>query len=261
MIPPYTVCDGELVAWAGDRTSFDLLQQRLAAGPSRSRTLAAEHPSSYVVFDLLAAESVDLRGRAFDDRRAALEGLADWSPPIQLSPLTDDFETAQQWLTVYAWSGIEGLVAKGGASTYRGATRGWQKFKHRTTEEAVVGAVIGPITRPDSVVVGRYTDGGQLIIVGRSVPLTGAQAASLAGVLEPAGPDHPWPDTVLSSRFGNGRDRVTLTKVKPDVVAEVSVDTARQAGVWRHGVRYVRFRPELRPVDVPTLPERAQTGG
>ena len=33
MLPPNSVCDGEVVAWAGDRLSFDLLQQRLAAPP------------------------------------------------------------------------------------------------------------------------------------------------------------------------------------------------------------------------------------
>ena len=64
-----------------------------------------------------------------------------------------------------------------------------------------------------------------------------------------------------SSRFGNNKDRVTLTKVRPTVVAEVSVDTARQAGMWRHGFRYLRFRPELHPDDIPTLSEHAQKGG
>lgn len=113
--------------------------------------------------------------------------------------------------------------------------------------------MIGPITRPESIVAGRYTPDGQLVIIGRSVPLSAAQSASLAAVLEPAEPGHPWPDTVISSRFGNGRDRVKLTKVKPNIVAEVSADTARQAGVWRHGVRYLRHRPELQPADVPTL--------
>jgi hypothetical protein len=96
----------------------------------------------------------------------------------------------------------------------------------------------------------------QLVIVGRSVPLSPAQSISLAAVLEPAGPAHPWPDTVISSRFGSRRDRVTLTKVRPTVVAEVSADTARQAGVWRHGVRYLRYRPELHPSDLPTLSAR-----
>ena len=131
-----------------------------------------------------------------------------------------------------------------------------QKYKLRATTEVLVGAVIGPITRPVSIVAGRYTDDGRLVIVGRSVPLSPAQSISLAAVLEPAGPGHPWPDTVISSRFGNNRDRVTLTKVRPTVVAEVSADTARQAGMWRHGVRYLRYRPELHPMDLPTLSGR-----
>ena len=260
MLPPNSVCDGELVSWAGERLSFDLLQQRLAAGPARARVLAAEHPASYVVFDLLAANSVDLRGRRFDDRRAALEALTTWSPPMQLSPITDDFDTARSWLVDYAGAGIEGLVAKGASTVYRPGFRGWQKIKHRTTEEAVIGAVIGPITRPESIVAGRYTRDGRLVIVGRSVPLSSAQSISLAAVLEAAGPQHPWPDTVISSRFGNGRDRVRLTKVQPTVVAEVSADTARQAGVWRHGVRYLRHRPELHPDDLPTLSAHAEKG-
>ena len=96
MLPPHSVCDGELVSWDGDRLSFDLLQQRLAVGPARARALAADHPASYVVFDLLAADGVDLRGRRFDDRRAALEALTTWSPPMQLSPITDDFDTAKK---------------------------------------------------------------------------------------------------------------------------------------------------------------------
>ena len=230
-----------------------MLQQRLAAGPSRARALAAQHPASYVVFDLLAADGVDLRGHRFDHRRAELQALTTWSSPMQLSPITDDLDTAKNWLVTYAPAGIEGLVAKGAATTYRGGVRGWHKIKHRTTEEALIGAVTGPITRPESIVTGRYTDTGQLVIVGRSVPLSTAQSASLGAVLVPAGPGHPWPDTVISSRFGGGRDRVRLTKVEPTVVAEVSADTARQAGVWRHGVRYLRYRPELHPLDVPTL--------
>ena len=120
----------------------------------------------------------------------------------------------------------------------------------------MIGAVIGPITRPDSIVIGRYTDTGHFVIVGRSVPLSAAQSISLTAVLEPAGPEHPWSDTVISSRFGSARDRVTLTKVNPVVVAEVSADTARQAGVYRHGVRYLRFRPELDPSDVATIQSR-----
>ena len=44
-----------------------------------------------------------------------------------------------------------------------------------------------------------------------------------------------------------------LIKVEPVVVAEVTADTSTQAGQARHGMRYVRLRPDLRPEDLPLL--------
>ncbi|MGO4341544.1 hypothetical protein [Pedococcus sp. 2YAF34] len=110
----------------------------------------------------------------------------------------------------------------------------------------------GPITRPDTV-VGGLCRGGELVIVGKSVSLSRSQAASLAEVLKPGPPHHPWPDEVSSSRFGSSRDKVKLTKVEPSIVAEVLADSALQAGVWRHPLRFVRHRPDLTPADLPSL--------
>jgi len=118
----------------------------------------------------------------------------------------------------------------------------------------LVGAVIGPITRPEAFVAGLYQS-GTLRMVGRTVPLRSAQSLALADVLVPAGPGHPWPESIAANRFGPGRDRVTLTRVDPTVVAEVSVDAAQQGGVWRHPLRFVRHRPELHPADLPELPD------
>jgi hypothetical protein len=102
-------------------------------------------------------------------------------------------------------------------------------------------------------VAGRYRD-GELVVVGRTSPLSPAQADELAAVLTPAGPDHPWPDRIGTGRFGGGRLSVPLTRVAPGVVVEVSADAALQAGVFRHPLRYVRLRPDLRPADLPPLP-------
>jgi len=46
------------------------------------------------------------------------------------------------------------------------------------------------------------------------------------------------------SRFNPGRKPVELTLVEP-VVAEVSADTARVGGSFRHAVRFVRLRSDL----------------
>lgn len=144
----------------------------------------------------------------------------------------------------YRPAGIEGLVVKGSAQPYRAGRRDWVKGKSRETREVIIGAVTGAIARPDTIVAGLLRD-GQLAIVGKSVPLSRSQAASLAKVLEPSPPQHPWPDEVSSSRFGSSRDKIKLTKVEPSIVAEVLAGSALHAGVWRHPLRFVRHRPDL----------------
>ncbi len=250
-VPAGTVLDGEVVVWGGERLDFALLQRRLATPPSRMAALAAAHPASYVAFDVLAAGGRDQRRRPWRSRRAALEELARrWAPPMQVSPVTADPAEARGWAADLRPLGVEGLVAKGAATRYAAGRREWLKVKSWETTEVVVGGVIGPLDRPGQLVAGRWRD-GELVVVGRTGPLTPAQSAELAAVLAPAGPDHPWPERIGTGRFGGGRLSVALTRVEPDVVAEVSADAALTAGVFRHPLRFVRVRADLRPDDVP----------
>ena len=118
----------------------------------------------------------------------------------------------------------------------------------------LVGGVLGPLRRPEVVIAGRFTETGELAIVGRTVVLTSAQSAELGAVLKPARRGHAWPDEISSQRWGGRDTRKPLTKVEPLVVIDVLADAAMQAGQWRHGLRYARHRPDLTPDDVPTLP-------
>jgi hypothetical protein len=120
----------------------------------------------------------------------------------------------------------------------------------------IVGGVIGPIDRPEVVIAGRYR-GSDLVVVGRTVPLTAKQSAELGALLRPARRGHPWPDEISSARWGGRDSKKPLTKVQPTVVVEVSADAAIQAGQWRHPLRLLRIRAELQPEDVPTLPGTA----
>jgi ATP-dependent DNA ligase len=253
-LPPGTVADGEVVIWNGDRLDFGLLQQRMVTAPSRLGPQLTRHPASYVAFDLLASGGVDVRGEKLRDRRAMLEELAGgWAPPLQLSPMTADPDEARAWFDDYRAAGVEGLVAKGATTPYRPGRREWLKVKSWETTEVVAGGVIGTLERPSQLVAGRYRD-GELVVVGRTSPLSARQAEELAAVLTAAGDDHPWPDRIGTGRFGGGRLSVPLTKVRPEVVVEVSADAALQAGVFRHPLRYVRVRPDLTPTDVDPLP-------
>lgn len=253
-ISPGTVLDGELVIWNGDRLDFDLLQQRLVNRAKRVSTLAARRPATYMAFDMLAHEAKDLRSHPLATRRATLDHLSEgWAPPLQVSPVTTNEDTARAWFVDYRPAGIEGLVAKAADGTYRPGRRDWVKVKSRETTEVIIGAVTGSLEHPDSIVVGLLVE-GVLTIVGKSTPLSPSQARSLATVLTPAGGDHPWPDEVSSSRFGSSRAKLVLTKVEPVIVAEVLADSALQGGAFRHPVRFVRQRPDLSPSDTPLRP-------
>ncbi|MFD7788875.1 hypothetical protein ACFV4Q_38215 [Streptomyces nojiriensis] len=49
--------------------------------------------------------------------------------------------------------------------------RGWTKIRRRDTTEMIVGAVIGTLTRPQLLVLGRHDTDGRLRPVGRTVRL------------------------------------------------------------------------------------------
>jgi ATP-dependent DNA ligase len=251
VLPAGSVVDGELVVFDGTRLSFSLLQQRMVRNPGDVRRLATAHPASYVAFDLLAADNADLRRRPFTDRRDGLEQVVTWAPPLQLSPTTTDPAVARAWMDDFRPAGLEGVMVKAAAGAYHPGARDWLKVKSRETYEVVVGAVTGTLTHPTTVIAGLHRS-GELVVVGRTVPLTATQSAELGAVLDPAGADHPWPPQISSGRFG-GRSTVPTTRADPVVVAEVSADSARENGVWRHGLRYLRHRPDLTPQDLPGL--------
>lgn len=187
-------------------------------------------------------------------RRQRLAALAAaWRPPLQLTPVTDDPAEAELWFETLGKMGIEGLVAKGAATRYVGRSRIWVKIRHRDTRDVVIGGVLGSITRPDIVIAGQYDPAGELVIVGRTGPLSPAQSRQLGALLSPAHPGHPWPDQITAYPWG-GRDAAKpLTKVEPNVVAEVAADSATQGRQSRHLMRYIRIRPDLTPEDVDEL--------
>lgn len=251
-VPPGTVLDGEVVTWVQDRLDFSALQRRMLGSAATVARAARRWPASYVAFDVLAVDGVDVRAQAYTARRELLLGLAQgWTPPLNVTPATDDLATARAWFTELTVAGVEGLVVKAGAGPYRGGRRDWVKVKHRSTLEVVCAAVLGPVTAPTAVVAGLWVE-GRLRIVGRTGPLTARAARELARVISPASGGNPWPRQVTSatvSGFARPGGPVDLTLVEP-VVVEVSADVAWSGTSFRHPLRFVRTRPDLDPVDV-----------
>ena len=94
-LPKNCVVDGEIVIATEHGLDFDALQLRLHPAASRVAKLAAVTPSSFVGFDVLAADGRDLRTAPQSERRAVLERLlAGVGPPVHLTPMTRDRTTA-----------------------------------------------------------------------------------------------------------------------------------------------------------------------
>jgi hypothetical protein len=119
------VLDGELVVWNGGRLDFDALQQRNAdTAATVRRRLVPTMPASFVVFDVLAVDRVDIRMMRWSVRRQRLEMLAKaWWPPLQLPPATADVDEPQEWLEACAPAAVEGLVVKGALYSVCGQPR------------------------------------------------------------------------------------------------------------------------------------------
>ncbi|MFJ5026092.1 ATP-dependent DNA ligase [Streptomyces goshikiensis] len=219
ILRPGTVLDGEAVIWRDGSIDFSAAQARAASTPIRARELAAALPASFAAFDLLAHPDPalgDVRGRSYVERRRLMLALLEHvGPPIQAVPATDDRETALIWYQALQEQGIEGIVAKRGASPYRGGQRLWEKVRHSETVDADVVGFTGIAGRPRHLVV-RLPDGR----TARSQQLTAPLAAQVAVFLRAVDPaaEARTPDGEPYRRAGEG------------LVVEVA------AGTTRHGV-------------------------
>ncbi|MFG3429436.1 ATP-dependent DNA ligase [Streptomyces californicus] len=258
-LPTGLVLDGELLALTGEGVmDFGALQRRAASSvPQKVQALTKAFPAYYVAFDLLQVEGRPTLAEPYEVRRARLEALfADHAltPPWTLCPSTRDPELAQEWLETWTRTpGIEGVVVKGLQQPYRPGARDWLKVRARETTEAVVGAVTGTLGRPRRLVLGRYDAAGRLRHVGTTTEISPAAAQQLGDRLTTAAAGaHPWEGARFTAGWGT-RAALDTRMVTPDQVAEISGDTARDRGVWRHPVRLVRLRLDMPVEDVPAF--------
>ncbi|MFG2191758.1 ATP-dependent DNA ligase [Streptomyces sp. NPDC048639] len=261
-LPEDVVLDGEVVIMVDGKLQFGALQQRVNRAPHTARRLAHVQPAHYVVFDLLQRGTTELLHEPYRVRRAALEDLFtrhDLTAPWTLTPVTSDREQAEQWLTLWTPVGVEGVVAKGWDQPYRPGRRGWFKVRARETSEAIVAAVTGPVAAPDTVLLGRYDQGGTLRLAARSTPLTPALREDLGHLLTVAGSTHPWAHAHIAASWGRSEE-LEFTPVEPEQVMEFLGDVAVDAGRWRHAVRALRLRADIEPGDVPPFGDGHSAG-
>ena len=119
-LPAGLVLDGELVAWKGSEPYFPLVCRRVL-----NRDMSV--PLTFVIFDVLRRDGVDLTSRPYDRtpagaRELKLDGQA-WTT-------CERFDDGRALFTAVCELGLEGVVAKKHSSLYRPNDRGWVKVKN-----------------------------------------------------------------------------------------------------------------------------------
>ncbi len=267
-LPDRVVLDGELVIAAEGRLWFDLLGQRIRprseAGGGKITELAAQHPASYVAFDLLALGGHDLRDAPQAERRRRLESVP-LAPPFHVTPGTTDPATARVWFAEFEGAGLDGVIAKPADLPYCPGRRVLWKVKHARTVDVVVAGwrphkSPGPSGRPvvGSLLLGLYDDSGRLHNVGVASSFSARRRVELTeelAVLAVAPDDpHPWRWADADdagrvpgspSRWSGGKD-LSFHLLAPTTVAEVRYDHM-SGHRFRHVAALVRFRPDRDP--------------
>lgn len=249
------VLDGEAVTFVDGRPSFSQLVERVhTTSAARARLLADARPTTYLAFDLVGLDGLDLTPLPFSARRSALEEILQGKGRWQVSPQYADGPGL--WRAT-AEQGIEGIVSKRVSSTYQPGMRSadWLKFPHRATQSVVVGG-----WRPESgrsrlgaLLVGLPVAGdaaGALTFRGRvGSGLAGRNGERLAELIAqlPTGPN-PFVDEVP------GPDRQGATWVAPSLVVEVASLGTTDGGRLRQPA-YKGWRADLSPEDLTTAPQ------
>jgi ATP-dependent DNA ligase len=249
---PRAIVDGEIVLFTpdGKGLDFDGLQQRIHPAESRVRRLSKETPASFVAFDLLALGDRDMRTEPLSVRRQELEEvMADATPPMYLSPCSDDPKVAAKWLQSFTVQGLDGVVAKRLEAPYRSGEREMRKVKRDRTADCVVigwrwakdlrGVAVG------SLILGMYGPDGELQQVGFSSGFTQQARRDLVPLVEGhrSGPTVEMPPGPEGrSRWARDKD-LSFEPVRPDLVCEVSFDQVTGHRI-RHGARFIRWRPD-----------------
>ena len=268
-LPDRCVVDGELVIATPGGLDFEALQLRLHPAESRVRKLAAETPSSFIAFDLLAVGDESLLDRPFGERRRALESaLAETEPPVHVTPITTDRARGADWFTRFEGAGFDGVIAKDPSLPYRSDQRVLWKVKHHRTADCVVA---GYRTHKDgngvgSLLLGLFDADGGLHHVGVCSSFTakfrGELVDELAPLRENALDGHAWASWAeaqqkaaeAGTRMPGGLNRWNAQKdmswepLRCERVVEVEFDQL-QGGRFRRVARFIRWRLDKDPAD------------
>ena len=191
------------------------------------------------------------------------EALVDAKPPIHLTPTTRDHDMAVQWFSQFEGAGLDGIVAKPLNGTYQPDKRVMFKIKHERTADCVVAGYRPYKGDPESIgslLLGLYTDSGELASVGVIGAFPAARRKELFAELQPlvtTFENHPWDWAKLaetttrnprSSEFSrwNANKDLSFVPLRPELVVEVRYEHM-EGTRFRHTAQFNRWRPDRDP--------------
>jgi bifunctional non-homologous end joining protein LigD len=219
---PTLVLDGEVVVFDAKGVSrFQFLQRRMLG--------EAASPPVLVVFDCLYARGRDLRTRPLAERRAVVEREVHPGPVLVVARrlAADGFKA----FAAARRRGLEGIIAKDGASVYAAGTRSpvWRKVKVRAEEEFVIGGFTAPEggrTHFGSLLLGAWS-GDRLLYAGKvGTGFTGRLLDDLMKRFRPL--------IRPTSPFANAPRERGVTWLEPRLVAQVGFTERTGDGKLRH---------------------------
>ncbi|HLJ85896.1 MAG TPA: DNA ligase D [Candidatus Angelobacter sp.] len=209
------ILDGEIVCFDEKGIpSFQLLQNRIGAGPKSVQKLAQTYPASFFAFDLLYLDGYDLRQTPLGERKQLLAAVL---RPNNVFRHSEHFTKGAELLQAVREKGLEGIVAKHAFSKYESKrSREWIKIKVVNQMDFVVcGWLKGERDYFGSLVLAYYNTEGKLTYAGNVG--SGFNQDSLKSVYEKLEPlvtnKPPVP--------GVPKDLGEATWVKPEVVCTI----------------------------------------
>lgn len=157
------VLDGEIaITDEFGKTDFQALQNYMKKSSNVSLT--------YIVFDLLALDGVDLRGRRLVERKEMLENLME-NAPGNLHYSRHIAGNGRESFAAAREAGMEGIIGKKADSEYSGLrNQNWIKLKCERRQEFVIGGYVltdKKTSGVSSLLLGVY-EGDDLIYAGRA---------------------------------------------------------------------------------------------
>ena len=170
-------------------------------------------------------------------------------PPVHVTPITTDPDTARRWFEIFEGAGLDGIIAKPADIPYEPGKRLMFKIKHARTADVVVAGFryhkSGPVV--GSLLLGLYDDEGVLHHVGVSASFTAARRAELLDELAPYRDERRRTITPGSAGWRRqagqrvpgavsrwtGKKDLSWEPLRPELVVEVGYDAMEGDGAWQ----------------------------